>query len=54
MLSDETLQVNEMREELSYYTNQCFDEMRRVGHDNADQLTDHFITQSQLQCTYIN
>jgi hypothetical protein len=33
-----------MREELSFYTNQCSEEVRRVGLDNCELLTDHFIT----------
>ena len=46
MLSEDTLALNLMREELSFYTNQCLDEVRRVGKDNGDMLTDHFITMS--------
>lgn len=46
MLTEETNQINELREELSFYTNQCLDEVRRIGIDNAELLTDHFITQS--------
>jgi hypothetical protein len=46
MLSDETKQLNEQREELSFYTNQCLDEVQRTGRDNGELLTDHFITQS--------
>lgn len=54
MLSEDTLVLNSMREELSFYTNQCLDEVRRVGKDNGELLTDHFITMSQIQCAYIN
>lgn len=43
-----------MREELSFYTNQCLDEVKRVAKDNAKVFKDHFCTQAQLQCTYIN
>jgi len=35
MLCKETKEINEMREELSFYTNQCLDEVRRVAKDNA-------------------
>ena len=48
MLTDDTLALNEMREELSFYTNQCLDEVRRVGKYNGDLLTDHFITMAQI------
>ena len=44
MLSEETKSLNEQREELSFYTNQCLDEVKRTGKDNGDLLTDHFIT----------
>ncbi len=54
MLTEDTVALNAMREELSFYTNQCLDEVRRVGKDNGDLLTDHFITMSQIQCAYIN
>lgn len=46
MLTEDTVALNAMREELSFYTNQCLDEVRRVGKDNGDLLTDHFITMS--------
>lgn len=54
MCSNETQELEMHREELSFYTNQCLDEVRRVGNDNGDLLTDHFITMSQIQCAYIN
>jgi len=54
MLTEESTDVVRLREELSFYTNQCLAEVKRIGADNAELLTDHFITQSQLQCTYIN
>lgn len=54
MLTEETSQVNEMREELSFYTNQCLEEAKRIAKDNAVIFSDHFTTQAQLQCTYIN
>ena len=38
--------MQEKREELSFYTNQCFEEVKRVSEDNAESLSDHFITQS--------
>ena len=54
MLSEETKQLEEMRQELSFYTNQCWQETRRVSADNAEIFREHFITQAQLQVTYIN
>lgn len=54
MLLEETRQLAEMREELSFYTNQCLDEVKRVARDNVKVFKDHFCTQAQLQCTYIN
>lgn len=54
MLTEESQQLEKFREELSFYTNQCLSEVRRVGTDNGQLLTDHFITLSSLECTYIN
>ena len=54
MLTEETKQLNDLREELSFWTNQCLDEVRRVTNDNGVLLTDHFITMSQIECAYIN
>lgn len=54
MLTEETKQLNDLREELSFWTNQCLDEVRRVSNDNGVLLTDHFITMSQIECAYIN
>lgn len=46
MLSEETQHLETAREELAFYTNQCLSEVRRVGADNGDLLTNHFITMS--------
>ena len=54
MLTEETRQLEEMRQELSFYTNQCLHEARRISADNAEIFRDHFVTQSSLQVTYIN
>ncbi len=54
MLTDETQQLEQTREELAFFTNQCLAEVRRVGADNGELLTNHFITMSQIQCAYIN
>ena len=54
MLQEETRKIELEREELSFYSNQCLDEIRRVGTDNGKLLIDHFIQMSQTQCSYIN
>ena len=54
IMTDETRAVNDLRQELCFYINMCYSEMRRVGSDNGLLLTDHFITMSQIQCAYIN
>ena len=46
MLSKESQDLEYLREELFYYSNQCLGEVRRVGNDNGTLLTDHFITMS--------
>lgn len=43
-----------MREELSFFSNQCLDEVKRVSQDNGKLLTDHFLQLSQVQCQSIN
>lgn len=47
MLTDETTQLNFAREEVSFYTNQCLDEVRRVNNDNGVLMTSSFTTMSQ-------
>jgi hypothetical protein len=46
MLTEETQQLEICREELAFFTNQCLAEVRRVGVDNGELLTNHFITMS--------
>ena len=46
MLSKDSQNLEFLREELFFYTNQCLAEVRRVGNDNGNLLTDHFITMS--------
>ena len=53
MLSADTQKLQEMREECNYYTNQCLDEVRRVGKDNGVALIDHFMDHGKLQCDYL-
>lgn len=43
MLSEETQQLQESLEDVNFYTNQCYDEVRRVGKDNGDALIDSFM-----------
>ena len=54
MLPRETKEVDLKREELCFYTNQCFDEIRRVANDNGKTMRDHLTEMSQIQCSYIN
>jgi len=53
MLSSDTQKLQEMGEELSFYTNQCLDEVRRVGKDNGVAMIDHFMDQGKIQCEYL-
>lgn len=39
---------------MSFLSNQCLEETRRIGRDNGKLLIDHFIQMSQTQCSYIN
>lgn len=54
MLQEDSRKLEIEREELSFYSNACLYEMRRVGNDNGKLLIDHFIQMSQTQCSYIN
>jgi hypothetical protein len=42
MMPKETNDLDEKREELSFFTNQCWEEIRRTGTDNGKLLRDHF------------
>ena len=48
MLPKETKEVESKREELSFFTNQCWDEIRRVGNDNGRLIRDNFREMSQV------
>lgn len=48
ILTEETQHLGEMREELSFYTNQCWFEVKRVAAENIKLFKDAFLTQSQL------
>ena len=54
MLQKESKDLELHREELSFYSNQCLNETKRIGKDNGNILIDHFIMMSQTQCSYIN
>jgi hypothetical protein len=41
MLPKETEELDQKREELFFYTNQCWDEIRRVGAENGRSLREH-------------
>lgn len=46
MLQKDSKDLELNREELSFYSNQCLNETRRVGKDNGSILIDHFIMMS--------
>ena len=46
MLQKDSKDLELAREELSFYSNQCLNETKRVGRDNGDILIDHFIMMS--------
>jgi hypothetical protein len=52
MLSEETQQLQESLEDVNFYTNQCYDEVRRVGKDNGDALIDSFMVIAKKQCEF--
>lgn len=46
MLQKESKEVELQHEQLAFYTNQCLEETRRIGHDDGKLLIDHFIQMS--------
>lgn len=46
MLQKETKEVDLQHEQMAFYTNQCLEETRRIGHDDGKLLIDHFIQMS--------
>ena len=54
MIQNESKEIELQREQLAFYTNQCFEETRRIGRDDGKLLIDHFIQMSQTQCSDIN
>jgi hypothetical protein len=53
MLPQETAEVEAKKLELCFYTNQCWDEIRRVSNDNGGLLFEHFKDMAQLHCSQI-
>lgn len=54
MMPKETSELESKREELAFFTNQSWDEVKRIGNDNSKLLRDHFKDMASLQCSYIN
>ena len=53
MLPQETTDVEGKKMELCFFTNQCWDEIRRVSNDNGGLLFEHFKDMAQLHCSQI-
>ena len=51
MLPKDTAEVEAKKHELMFYTNQCWDEIRRVSNDNGTLLFEHFRDMAQLHCS---
>jgi hypothetical protein len=54
MLQKDSAEVEKRREEMSFFTNQCWDELRRVSSDNGGILREHYMEMSQMMCQFIN
>jgi hypothetical protein len=48
MYYKESIEVDKRREEMSFFTNQCWDELRRVSEDNGEILREHYVEMAQL------
>lgn len=48
MLAKESGEVDKRREEMSFFTNQCWDELRRISEDNGIILREHYLEMAQL------
>jgi|JI102314A2RNA_FD_contig_41_92219_length_832_multi_2_in_0_out_0_2 hypothetical protein len=48
MYYKESMEVDKRREEMSFFTNQCWDELRRVSEDNGEILREHYVEMAQL------
>jgi hypothetical protein len=54
MLPKETQEVEMKKQELCFFSNQCWDELRRVSKDNGVLLTEHFKDMGALHCIKIS
>lgn len=54
MLPDDSKLLELKRQEVCFYSNQCWDEIRRVSKDNASLLYEHFKDMALLQCTHLS
>lgn len=54
MLQKESEEVERRREEMAFFTNQCWDELRRMSNDNGVLLREHYMETSQMMCQFIN
>jgi len=51
MLPQETADLDFKKQELCFFTNQCWDEIRRVSNDNGGLLFEHFKDMAMLHCS---
>jgi hypothetical protein len=54
MLPKESQEVEMKKQELCFFSNQCWDELRRVSKDNGILLADHFKDMGALHCIKIS
>jgi len=54
MLVKESSEVEKRREEMSFFTNQCWDELRRMTDDNGIQLREHYVEMAQVMGQFTN
>eukprot|EP00349_Pseudokeronopsis_sp_Brazil_P001362 CAMPEP_0202960008 /NCGR_PEP_ID=MMETSP1396-20130829/4192_1 /ASSEMBLY_ACC=CAM_ASM_000872 /TAXON_ID= /ORGANISM="Pseudokeronopsis sp., Strain Brazil" /LENGTH=117 /DNA_ID=CAMNT_0049678959 /DNA_START=1308 /DNA_END=1657 /DNA_ORIENTATION=+ len=54
ILPKESMELDLKREELAFFTNQCWEEIKRVGFDNGKLLREHFRNMAQIQCSNLN
>ena len=48
MLTADSSKVKDMQELLTFVTNQCIDEVRRVSRDNGIALIEHFMDHAKM------
>ena len=54
MLPKETAELDIKKEELAFFSNACWDEVRRVAADDVKILRTHFRDLSSIICSFIN